>query len=436
MTRWRFRGEPGRLGNRRNWVIGLGLALVLVFTCIAVLQVRQFVHFTASVSGSRIQELRRAATLASEFERFERALERAVYLPHPASREALQLRYDIFVNQFMVFANGRNLPIPNDQPLYRRALDTVNHFIATFDRYLGASPDLDLSPEALKTMLTLSENTLREPIHDYMLYVNQRTTLLIDEQRGEVADHLIFTLGLTIFQSLLTVAFALGVVQVVRQREASKSALVRVEAELVEHLRNQERRLEQSVAERTAELEAANRSLELLSATDGLTGIANRRHFDNLLQVEWKRQARLRQPLALAMMDVDWFKQYNDRYGHQAGDDCLRLVAGILGGYVRRAGDLAARYGGEEFVFVAPGLDAAEMLHLAEAIRSVVEHRAVPHGLSPFGKVTLSIGVAVVVPSSSGKPEDLLRKADEALYQAKSQGRNQVVSSAGSEVFI
>ena len=422
--------------SRRNWVIGLGLALVLVFTCIAWLQVRQFMHFSASVSGSRIQDLRRAGTLASEYERFDRALERSVYLPTADNRTTLQLRYDIFVNQFTVFTHGRNLPRPTDAPLYRRTLEAVNAFIAAFDHYLGANPDRALDTAALQQMLALSQDTLREPIHDYLLQVNQRTTLLMDEQRDEVSHHLIFTLGLTIFQSLLTVAFALGVVQVVRQREASKSALVRVEAELVEHLRNQERRLEQSVAERTAELEAANRSLELLSATDGLTGIANRRHFDTLLQQEWKRQARLRQPLALAMMDVDWFKQYNDRYGHQAGDDCLRLVAGILGGYVRRAGDLAARYGGEEFVFIAPGLDAAEMLHLAEAIRSMVEHRAVPHGLSPFGKVTLSIGVSVIVPSSSGKPEDLLRQADEALYQAKSQGRNQVVSSAGSEVFI
>ena len=429
--RWR-----GSLRFKPHWVVALGLALVLVFACISWLQVRQFVHFSASVSGSRIQELRRAATLASEFERFERALERGTYLPGDESRAALQLRYDIFVNQFMVFANGRNLPAATDHPLYQRALGSVNAFIAEFDHYLGTNPDRELTPAVLRSMLALSDSTLRDPIHAYMLYVNQRTTLLIDEQRDEVGDHLIFTLALTIFQSLLTVVFAFGVVQLMRQREKSRHALVRAEAELVEHLRNQERRLEQSVAERTAELEAANRSLELLSATDGLTGIANRRHFDNLLRHEWNRQARLRQPLALAMMDVDWFKQYNDRYGHQAGDDCLRLVAGILGGYVRRAGDLAARYGGEEFVFVAPGLDAADMLHLAEAIRTVVEHRAVPHSLSPFGKVTLSIGVAVMVPNAQDSPEDLLRQADEALYQAKSQGRNQVVSSAASEVLI
>ena len=425
--------------SRRNWVVGLGLALVLVFTCIAWLQVRQFLHFSASVSGSRIQDLRRAGTLASEYERFDRALERSVYLPIADSRDsraALQLRYDIFVNQFMVFTHGRKQPRPSDEPLYRRTQEAVNAFIDHFDHYMGASPDRELDAAALQQMLSLSQQTLREPIHDYLLQVNQRTTLLMDEQRDEVSHHLIFTLGLTIFQSLLTVAFALGVVQVMRQREHSRTALMRAEAQLVDHLRHQERRLEQSVAERTAELEAANRSLELLSATDGLTGIANRRHFDQLLQQEWKRQARLRQPLALAMMDVDLFKQYNDRYGHQAGDDCLRLVAGILGANVRRAGDLAARYGGEEFVFVAPGLDAAEMLHLAEAIRSLVEHRSVPHLLSPFGKVTLSIGVAVVVPSAHGNPEDLLRLADAALYQAKSQGRNQVVSSAGSEVFI
>ncbi len=421
---------------RRHWVVALGLAMVLVFACISWLQVRQFVHFSASVSGSRIQELRRAATLASEFERFERALERCIYLFNPQSRETLQLRYDIFVNQVTVFANGRNRPVVTDHPLYRESMAATGAFIEFADHYLGISPDRPVTPAELQTLLSLSETTLREPIQDYMQDVNQRTTQLIDEQRSQVSNHLIFTLALTIFQSLLTVAFAFAVVQLMRQRERSKHALMRAEAQLVEQLRHQERRLEQSVAERTAELEQANRSLELLSATDGLTGIANRRHFDKLLANEWSRQARLRQPLALAMMDVDLFKQYNDRYGHQAGDDCLRLVAGILGGYVRRAGDLAARYGGEEFVFVAPGLDAAEMLHLAETIRSVVEHRGVPHILSPFGKVTLSIGVAVLVPSVHHGPETLLRQADEALYQAKSQGRNQVVSAAAAEVLV
>jgi diguanylate cyclase (GGDEF)-like protein len=196
---------------------------------------------------------------------------------------------------------------------------------------------------------------------------------------------------------------------------------------LMDELRVRERGLEARVRQRTHELEDSNSKLATLSQTDGLTGIANRRRFDEVLAAEWSRAGRSRQPLALAMLDVDYFKAYNDTYGHQCGDDCLRAIANLLGNNVRRAGDLAARYGGEEFVFIAPMTDRDSALNIAEAIRRALEQLNLPHAASPFHVVTASIGVAVVVPGQTDTPQSLLQMADAALYQAKQQGRNQAV---------
>jgi len=177
----------------------------------------------------------------------------------------------------------------------------------------------------------------------------------------------------------------------------------------------------------TCELEVLNRKLAELSATDGLTGIANRRRFDEALASEWSRAARLRTPLALAMLDVDWFKKFNDHYGHQAGDECLRRMALVLAGCMRRAGDLGARYGGEEFAFIAPNCDERHARNLAEKITNALQSLAIPHQLSEFGYVTVSIGVAVIIPGAGDTPDCLMRAADAALYRAKEQGRNRAV---------
>ncbi|SDU40612.1 diguanylate cyclase [Geopseudomonas guangdongensis] len=190
--------------------------------------------------------------------------------------------------------------------------------------------------------------------------------------------------------------------------------------------------LRQQVEARTAELERANRELLHLSSTDGLTGLANRRVFDATLAREWGRARRARQPLALLMLDIDFFKRYNDRYGHLAGDDCLRKVAATLQAGTRRAGDLAARYGGEEFAVIASDLDAAGALALAESIRAAVMAQAIAHADSPLGVVTVSMGVALLVPEDDNSPEILIKLADQALYQAKSQGRNRVEEALGN----
>ncbi|WP_332851750.1 diguanylate cyclase [Duganella sp. S19_KUP01_CR8] len=186
--------------------------------------------------------------------------------------------------------------------------------------------------------------------------------------------------------------------------------------------------LEQRVAERTRDLEQANLKLSALSMTDSLTGIANRRRFDEVLAAELSATLqRATQPLALLMIDVDYFKAYNDHYGHQAGDACLRQVTTMLHTHARRASDLAARYGGEEFVMLAADTDEDTALALAESIRATLEQMQLPHEGSPLGHIAVSVGVAVLPPGAAPSAESFIRAADQALYLAKKQGRNQVV---------
>ncbi|MDO9483112.1 MAG: GGDEF domain-containing protein [Hydrogenophaga sp.] len=186
--------------------------------------------------------------------------------------------------------------------------------------------------------------------------------------------------------------------------------------------------LENKVQQRTQALKAVNHQLEILSVTDGLTQLANRRRFDAVWTDEWQRALRLGTPLAIIMLDVDHFKAYNDHYGHQQGDACLRRVGEVLLATVRRAGELAARYGGEEFVVVMPGASVAHAMAMAEAIRANIEATGMEHHYSPVaGVVTVSLGVAVKIPTSQDERNSLVQAADAALYQAKHQGRNQAV---------
>jgi two-component system chemotaxis family response regulator WspR len=176
------------------------------------------------------------------------------------------------------------------------------------------------------------------------------------------------------------------------------------------------------------ELEVTNAKLLKLLAVDALTGLANRRHFDETFDLEWRRAARFASSIALVMVDVDHFKGYNDRYGHPAGDVCLRQVAGALADTVLRPGDLAARYGGEEFVLVLPSTDEAGAVTVAEACRARVRGLAIEHGGSSVANVvTISLGVAAARPDAAHAPEELLVRADAALYTAK-RTRDRVVA--------
>ncbi len=173
------------------------------------------------------------------------------------------------------------------------------------------------------------------------------------------------------------------------------------------------------------ELEASNLELARLSNQDGLTRLANRRRFDEALDSECRRAGRDRQPLSLLMMDVDFFKKYNDAYGHPAGDECLRKVAQALTGCARRPADLPARYGGEEFALILPSTHVEGASLVAETVRLGVEALAIPHiGSTVAAHVTLSLGIATLDPDHPVAVKELIERADAALYAAKRGGRN------------
>ncbi|TNI52327.1 GGDEF domain-containing protein [Aeromonas veronii] len=182
-----------------------------------------------------------------------------------------------------------------------------------------------------------------------------------------------------------------------------------------------------SNAELVAELKAVSEHLRLTSRLDGLTGIANRAHLDDSLERAWRRCHRARAPLSLVLVDVDYFKQFNDLYGHQLGDDCLQQVAGLLAEVERREDDLAARYGGEEFALLLPCTGMQGALQVADNVRQALKELAIPHQKSLVsGRVTCSFGVATLIPDNSMKIADLIQKADAALYQAKHNGRDRI----------
>jgi len=188
----------------------------------------------------------------------------------------------------------------------------------------------------------------------------------------------------------------------------------------------------QRLQEQLTEIDALQQQLREQAMRDPLTGLHNRRFLDGVLEREAARCLREEQPLALLMVDVDHFKGYNDRYGHQAGDQCLRAVAGCLQAAAKRATDLAARYGGEEFSIVLVDANLGMARRLALALRQAVADLALPHEGSPLGRVTISIGVAVMRRDSGWRADDLLRAADAALYSAKQNGRNRVEIDAAS----
>ena len=192
-------------------------------------------------------------------------------------------------------------------------------------------------------------------------------------------------------------------------------------------------RLEHQVEQRTHDLQLANKKLELLARSDSLTGIANRRVFDEELKRELRRASRDRTPLTLVMCDIDYFKNYNDNYGHLAGDSCLIKVAKVIKQHFQRASDLVARYGGEEFAVVLPNTDSTEAHNMAEMLRQTIWDLCVPHKSSPItDRITLSCGLITVVPHNDLIDKAIIKAADDALYQAKEQGRNRVAVSSVS----
>jgi diguanylate cyclase (GGDEF)-like protein/PAS domain S-box-containing protein len=206
------------------------------------------------------------------------------------------------------------------------------------------------------------------------------------------------------------------VVHVVRKPDGSVDALVGFMFDIDERKKAEDKVLQ------------LQKELETLSYRDSLTGVANRRLFDRIMEVEWAKARAVGQPLALLLVDIDLFKGYNDRHGHPQGDACLQRVAKVLDAAASRTRDLCARLGGEEFALVLPGTDTEAALGVAERCRRLLARESIAHGASPVADVvTVSIGVASIVPGAHDEPAAFIALADRRLYQAKREGRNRVV---------
>lgn len=211
------------------------------------------------------------------------------------------------------------------------------------------------------------------------------------------------------------------VVHVMRKPDGEVEALIGFMFDISERKRTEQKLVE------------LQKELEELSFKDGLTGVANRRMFDSVLEREWDNARRNCQPLSLILLDIDYFKQYNDHYGHLQGDACLRQVGQALKATATRPRDFVARFGGEEFVLVLPETDSAAALKVAERCRGRVFREQIPHAQSDISAVlTVSMGVGTIIPGHQDQPLAFVESVDQQLYQAKQQGRNRIASVASA----
>ncbi|MCY0965414.1 sensor domain-containing diguanylate cyclase [Parathalassolituus penaei] len=360
---------------------------------------------------------------------------------HLLIRDSLKLHYLMqvpihFSTVFLVLFMRRLLELPRHLP----KLDRLAQAIAGLMAALGVAVAIDVSnlyyslilgmPVAL-TLLGIALYAWRAALPMAgsfavgQMFLLGGMTALVGVNVGLLPYNLFTSFSYIIGALLEMLCLALILAHRVRslelQQKESRALLLKQQSDKAAEL-------SQLIAERTHELQLANAELEKLSYLDSLTGVNNRRFFDQKLTERWHPQY-LGMPLALIMCDLDYFKHYNDTYGHQAGDDCIRLVSNVLRSELRKAGDVCSRYGGEEFALILPNTTEAGGIALAERLRQQVLDLAIPH-IGTLGRVSVSFGVASCVVGDGTESAELVARADRALYQSKSQGRNRVCGSA------
>ena len=312
--------------------------------------------------------------------------------------------------------------------LYRKGLNPVYSFGKGFANDAEAYTPRQAKPlGTLIVKLDASQNCIWNPQLDGGLAPLERSPPVEStEPKEDTLDGARSLLKVPIWQSDSTVKQNQWG-ELVAEIHQSDRAWQQWEIEFLQQLANQVAiAIHQSELYR--QLERANRELQELATTDDLTGVANRRQFEQVLNQEWQRLLREQQPLSLIMCDIDCFKAYNDTYGHPAGDKCIQQVSQVLQQATQRSADLVTRYGGEEFAVILPNTDASGALQVAQRIRNYLAALGILHQSSPVSQsITLSIGVATKIPNPKEAPISLVQSADNALYQAKAEGRDRLV---------
>lgn len=318
--------------------------------------------------------------------------------------------------------------VVDDSPVYRAAITHLLRAGGFEDIESVVSPIEALSIMGVGVSTPMIETTVDLVLMDYdMPEMNGTEATRRLKADARLHDVPVIMITSQTDEESLKAAFDAGVTDYVSKPPSPVELLARVQSALrLKSEMDQRRAREREVLSLVEQLQQANHRLENLAALDGLTGIPNRRKLDETLDVEWRRSTRTQSSISLLMMDVDFFKRYNDTYGHLAGDECLKRIARALEGGVRRTGDFLARYGGEEFAAVLPHTDLAGACAVGQTLRAAVEALGIPHEASDTAViVTISVGAASTTVDRR-ELGSLIAAADEALYQAKSQGRNQV----------
>ena len=432
--------EPRPAGSLGRRLVLATLAFCLVFTLITV-AIRTWSAWHANLAAMTDE-------LSLIDQVFQRTLSKAIW---EMDRESLQTQLDSVAQvaavgrvELRILRAGRSAEVMERQRPYQR----TSHLAPSLQRTLAYVPYEDADEKVGELTLEGDERVLwqrlsREVANIVVTQIIQSLLLAglimwmfnrsVTVHVQQIARHLEQLTPATLKRTLrlsrsVTRKDELSLLESgVNDLQDKLSAYLERQKQDEQQLAARSDQLAELVEERTAELREANSRLEQLSRSDPLTGLANRRHFDELKEVEFRRAQRLGQPLSVLMCDVDFFKRYNDTYGHALGDHCLQEVAATLKSVFARAGELAARVGGEEFAVLLPGSDLISARKTAERLRQAIAKLDITHATSPVAAhVTLSIGVAQFDPDSMDRFDQLIQCADQALYRAKSQGRDRI----------